>query len=48
MIRTFDELTSVVRGRPKSTVAVAAAEDMDAITIANECRDLADFVLIVV
>lgn len=46
MIHSFDELTNAVRGRPKSTVAVAAAEDLDAITVADECRDLADFVLI--
>jgi phosphate butyryltransferase len=46
MIRNFDELIQAVQSAEKSTVAVAAAEDMDVINIASACESLADFVFI--
>jgi phosphate butyryltransferase len=46
MIRNFDELVQVVQAAEKSTVAVAAAEDMDVINIASACENLADFIFI--
>ena len=46
MVRNFDELVKAVENAPKSTVAVAAAEDMDVINIASACEKLADFIFI--
>jgi phosphate butyryltransferase len=46
MIHDFEELTAAVKGRSRTTVAIAAAEDSDAIALADECRELADFILI--
>jgi phosphate butyryltransferase len=46
MIRNFDELVKAVQAAEKSTVAVAAAEDMDVINIASACENLADFIFI--
>jgi phosphate butyryltransferase len=46
MIKNFDELINAVKTSPRSTVAVAAAEDADAVNVAFQCRDLADFIFI--
>lgn len=46
MIKNFDELLDAVRGRRNSTVCVAGAEDPDTVSIVNECRDIANFILI--
>ena len=46
MIKNFDELLKTVQNSPKVKVAVAAAEDMDVITVSTRCAELADFILI--
>jgi phosphate butyryltransferase len=46
MIKNFDELIDVVKNSRRSTIAVAAAEDMDVIQIVQQCQALADFILI--
>jgi phosphate butyryltransferase len=46
MVRNFDELIQAVQAAERSTVAVAAAEDMDVINIASACEKLADFIFI--
>jgi phosphate butyryltransferase len=46
MIRNFDELVAAVKKAPKAKVAVAAAEDIDAINVSLQCADLADFIFI--
>ena len=46
MVCNFDELVKAVENAPKSTVAVASAEDIDVINIACACEKLADFIFI--
>jgi phosphate butyryltransferase len=46
MIKNFEELTEAVKKSGRTSIAVAAAEDMDVIQVALECQALADFILI--
>jgi len=48
MIKSIDSLITHVKNNEKKTIAVAAAEDYDVVTIVNECRkmNLADFILV--
>jgi phosphate butyryltransferase len=46
VIRNFEELTEAVKSGRRTVIAVAAAEDMDVIQVAQNCEGLADFILI--
>jgi phosphate butyryltransferase len=46
MIKNFEELTEAVKSGRRTSIAVAAAEDMDVIQVARHCEALADFILI--